>query len=630
MRGLVRAIFEDQRPLPSSSTPSYTRVRDDDNRCRSCVNKPESETSYVPKRFEGEYNVCFQRKPLGVGLVPSSQLYGSWEVSSVQETEEEDDDIASSSRVKDRHDRDGETIGRGDVLIAINFSCQKAQLPRAELAAYLRQCACPIVMTFRDPEVFGSHDSRVMSTAMYPSSTDYSLHCYSTKVVARASAEQWRRSLEHDLAFNAELAKREPSRDLARALLVRRDSDASGTTISIGEAGDAMTVEEPESVVIVSGADGGGNEVAGPNVSELGEFDVTFDETPLHLRLAPSTRLYGTVEVYDPEQHAPMVQVGDVVMAINGYSSISRLASDDVIDAIAELQAPVTLRFRRPVTYRKYLAKRLDTRKKLSSQSVASSMFPPSAEYKKRIPMANASKSCQPASLVSQSFVEPASTENFLTKKAPEPDNTNKERAKEFKAFAAKIGALDRFKLWAGSDSHTEGRPLAGHRSAFLTEKHMQFLWKNLPKYLTCNQMELIFTTQVHGWSFLSFFSRLENKGPTIVVVQDEHENVFGAFCSASWRRSKMFFGNGRTFVFSLSPRMRVYPWSGIDSSFMYTQRDSIFVGGGSKGIALCLQLDDRRGFTHACSTFDSPPLVDYQTFRCETVEVWSFHGLKV
>ena len=75
---------------------------------------------------------------------------------------------------------------------------------------------------------------------------------------------------------------------------------------------------------------------------------------------------------------------------------------------------------------------------------------------------------------------------------------------------------------------------------------------------------------------------------------------------------------------------MRVHPWSGIDSSFMYTQRDSIFVGGGSKGIALCLQLDDRRGFTHACSTFDSPPLVDYQTFRCETVEVWSFHGLNV
>ncbi|POM63100.1 Oxidation resistance protein (ISS) [Phytophthora palmivora] len=114
------------------------------------------------------------------------------------------------------------------------------------------------------------------------------------------------------------------------------------------------------------------------------------------------------------------------------------------------------------------------------------------------------------------------------------------------------------------------------------------------------------------------------------MVVQDEHQNIFGAFCPASWKRSKTFFGNGRTFVFSLSPHMNAYMWSGIDSSFMYTRRDSIFVGGGNKGIALCLQLDDRRGFTHACTTFDSPPLVDYQSFRCETIEVWSFHGLKV
>ena len=125
-----------------------------------------------------------------------------------------------------------------------------------------------------------------------------------------------------------------------------------------------------------------GKEVAGPKLSELGEFDVTFNETPSHLALAPSKRLYGSVEVYDLKQHAPIVQVGDVVMAVNGYSSILRLASDDVIDTIAELQAPVTLRFRRPVAYRKYLARSFKTKKELSSRSTASAMFPPSAEYR--------------------------------------------------------------------------------------------------------------------------------------------------------------------------------------------------------------------------------------------------------
>ncbi|ETK90381.1 hypothetical protein F441_06001 [Phytophthora nicotianae CJ01A1] len=613
IRGLVRAIFDEQRQ-PTPSPRSRRKMRDDDAkrlRSQSLVNGAESEPMYVPKSFEGEYNVCFRRKPLGVGLVPSSQLYGSWEVSSVQESEGDDAPI----------DKMG--ITKGDVLIAINFSCSKAQLPRARLAAYLRKCSCPIVMTLRNPEIYGSYDSRAMSTAMYPASVDYHLHGYSSKVVARASSMQWRRSLEHDLALNAKEAKNEKSRQLAQAL-VSKDMDTIHEAPPAGIAG-ALEIREIDTAV--SGLE---EKEVGLSMSELGEFDVTFHETPLHLSLAPSTRLYGSVEVYDPKHHAPTVQVGDVIMAVNGYSSMSRLPSDDVIDAITELQAPVTLRFRRPVAYRKYLATFFQTkRKELSSESIARAMFPPTPEYKKKTLKHEPKRIIQPGTLVSQSFIEPE-TSDLSPKKVSTPVNKNEERLREFKAFAAKIGALDQFKLWSGGEGPNGGRPLVGHRSAFLTEKHMQFLWKNLPNYLTCNQMELIYSTRVHGWSFLSFFDRLQNKGPTILVIQDENDNIFGAFCPASWKRSKAFFGNGRTFVFSLSPHMNAYMWSGIDSSFMYTQRDAIFVGGGNKGIALCLQLDDRRGFTHACTTFDSPPLVDYQSFRAETVEVWGFHGLKV
>ncbi|KAF1772702.1 TLDc domain [Phytophthora cactorum] len=532
IRGLVRAIFDEQRQ-PTTSPRARRKLRDDNAKRRSWdVNAAETSPC--------EYNVSFRRKPLGVGLVPSSQLYGSWEVSSVQESESDDAPV----------DKMG--ITRGDVLIAVNFSCRTAQLPRAKLAAYY--------------EIYGSYDSRAMSTAMYPSSVDYDLHGFSSKVVARASSMQWRRSLEHDLALNAKAAKNEKSRKLAQAL-VNKDID---TIHEVPPAGIAGALEIREIDTSVSGLE---EKQVRPTMSELGEFDVTFNETPLHLSLAPSTRLYGSVEVYDPNT-STTVQVGDVIMAVNGYSSMSRLPSDDVIDAIAELQAPVTLRFRRPVAYRKYLATFFQTkRKELSSESIALAMFPPTPEYKRKL------------------------RTGLSPKKASTPVNKNEERVREFKAFAAKIGALDQFKLWVETIGWTQ--------VSFLTEKHMQFLWKNLPNYLTCNQMELIYSTRVHGWSFLSFFDRLQNKGPTILVVQDE-------------KRTSL------AFVFSLSSQMNAYMWSGIDSSFMYTQRDAIFVGGGNKGIALCLQLDDRRGFTHACTTFDSPPLVDYQSFRCETVEVWA------
>lgn len=619
VRGLVRAIFDEQRPM----TPAPAR-RKRQQRVRSWdVTDAESEPTYEPRRFEGEYNVCFRHKPLGVGLVPSTQLYGSWEVSSVQDPQGDDE---APLVVKDGQVKDKQEIEKGDVLIAVNFSCMKAQLPRARLAAYLRQCACPIVITLRSPRVYGSLDSRALSTAMYPDSLD-NRQLFSNKVVARASSKQWRRSLEHDLALNAQKAKNEKARKLAQDL-VSRDADKVQNAPAAGVTG-VLEWKELDSAMVVKEVDEEGKEVAGPELSPLGEFDVTFNETPLHLALAPSTRLYGSVEVYDPKHHAPTVQVGDVIMAVNGYSSMSRLSSDDVIDAIVDLQAPVTLRFRRPVAYRHYLASFFHTKRELSSQSIASAMFPPSAEYKKQSTKPATKKISKAGSPVAQSFVD--TTDSFSLEKASADVDKNEQRLREFKAFAAKIGAMDQFKLWSGGDSpKVGGRPVAGHQSAFLTERHVQFLWKHLPNYLTCNQMELIFTTRVHGWNLLSFFSRLEDKGPTILVVQDEHDSIFGAFCPASWKRSRTVFGNGRTFVFSLSPRMDAYMWSGIDSSFMYTRRDAIFVGGGNKGIALCLQLDDRRGFSHACTTFDSPPLVDYDGFRCETIEVWGFHGLKV
>ncbi|KAL7692413.1 putative PDZ domain, TLDc domain, PDZ superfamily protein [Plasmopara halstedii] len=613
VRGLVRAIFDEQRQLMPRR-----KAQNNESKCVRSWDKgsTEIEPTYVPKTFEGEYNVYFHRKPLGVGLVPSSQLYGSWEVSSVQDIEKTDECLTL---------KDGENktdIVKGDVLIAVNFSCRKAHLPRAHLAAYLQKCSCPISMTLRNPEVYGSLDSQTMSTAMYPSSVEYDPDSFIIKVVARASSMQWKRSLEHDLALNAVAATSEKFRLLAQAL-VSMDVENNYTASS---AGKTKLAETPESDNFVCNLDD--KIVADPILSEQGEFDVTFDVSPIDLALAPSTRIYGSVEVYDPKSYAPTIHVGDVIMAVNGCASMSRLTSDEVIDAIAELQAPVLLRFRRPVAYRKYLSSVFHTKKKkLSSESIASAMFPHTAEYKRRASNQTPKQVILPEALVSQSFIEPPTT-SVLTKNVIAPVE---DRARELRIFAAKIGALDQFKLWAGgSKGFYGGRSLAGHQSAFLTEKHMRFLQQNLPHYLNCSKMELVYSTRVHGWNFLSFFDRLQNKGPTILCVQDEDDNVFGAFCSASWKRSKSFFGNGRTFVFSLSSQMTTYSWSGIDSSFMYTQPDAIFIGGGNKGIALCLQLDDRRGFTHACTTFNSPPLVDHQSFRCDTVEVWSFYGLKL
>ncbi|GAB9467473.1 Oxidation resistance protein [Globisporangium polare] len=620
-----------------------------------------SEPPCVPHATDGEYTAWFQKRPLGMGLVPSTQLYGSWEVSSVSAAishpQEQQQQQQSIQHVQYGDGNRKHRIGIGDVLIAVNHSCRKAQLPRNHLAQYLQECTLPIAVTLRKPAIYGSFDSRSVVTAMYPLSIEYEAtkeFAEHKRFLSRVSSAQWKRTLQHELSQNAVLAKSSGAKKLADTLtriVVEDENSENQSPSDRNTAGSTELTSEQVKGKQVNQMTESPKKVAQAQISKraqlspMGEFDFTFSEHPIHLVLAPSTRMYGSVEVYEPKVHFPDLQVGDVVMAVNGDASVSRWATDDLIDFIAGLQPPVTIRFRRPTAYRKYLEKYfVVTKRTISSQSVASAMFPQSAEYKKSPPKSSSSRERMDSSSSSSSSPPPPATLR-QTKTQPsmskvnqvankiidkeEKDDAESAHAKlksdELRSFSLKIDSTDQFKLWNGG-----GRDGAAPSSSILTEKHVRFLWTQLPPYLACNEMELAYSTRYHGWNSLSFYAKLADKGPTILVVQDTRDNIFGAFCSTSWKHSTSIYGNGRSFVFTLRPQMRVFPWSGLESSFMYSRKNTVFVGGGKKGIALCLQLDEMRGFTKQCETFDSPPLADRENFDCEICEVWSFSGLRI
>lgn len=623
MRGLLQGLMElsgAEAPasVPASAlAPAPTHVPRSEG--ATDVELGGEEPPYVASGFDGEFNVWFRRRPLGVGLVPSSQLYGTWEVSSIQATRR------SSGRGEDEEDG-REQMERGDVVIALNFSRRKARLPRDAFLAYLRHSAFPIVMTLRKPTVYGSFDSRALSTAMYPASFEYDGQLSGDKkFTARASSKQWERTLRHDLEVNAKAARSDNLRGFVNELMNETDplrpapiNELNADAAGIAAAMRKFSVKAEEERIALT---------------PMGEFEHTFAVKPIRLVLAPSTRLYGSVEVYDPKSLAPLIQVGDVVISVNGDRVIAKIASDDLIDYIVELDPPVTLGFRRPVVYRKYLNMLLrPDRHEISSQSTAHAMFPNSAEYKK------VTVHHDSAPLEQQQVLKNASETRLGQPEASALHRSNtmtvttvasefeRNHIDELKAFADQMNKQGRFKLWASHGSDTP----AEQCSSILTERHVQFLWTHLPMYLTCNEMELVYDTRRHGWNMLSFFSCLDGKGPSILVVKDTRDNVFGAFCSASWKASREVFGNGRSFVFSLRPQMSVHAWSGRENSFMYTRQDAVFVGGGKKGIALCLQLDEMRGFTQPCDTFDSPSLAERESFQCENIEVWCFSGFKI
>jgi hypothetical protein len=415
----------------------------------------QEEAQYTPNRFDGEYNVWFHQKPLEIGLIPSTQIYGTWEVSSMN----------FSDKCKD----DREKISSGDVIIAVNLSCIKAHLPRKEFADYLKKSPCPLVVTFRKPSVYGYFDSRSIVTAMFPTSGEYRKIMKNKTRFSRASSAQWKRGLQ------MELEKKMSSKDLEGTkkseILKEIDTDTfhNGAISQIQQEIQSKSLKD--------------------KMSPAGEFSYTFSEYPIHLVLAPSTRIYGSVEIYDPKVHDRDIQVGDVVMAVNGDTSVSRWPTEDLMDYLSQLHPPVTVLFRRPIVYRKYVEKYFKTQKESSSCSTANSMFPDTAEYKN-------SKSAN--------------------------EKIQRQSIENLKNFSCKIRETDQFRLWVGKENGT---------SSFLTEKHVRFLWRYLPLFLTCNEMELIYNTRTHGWSLLSFYSQLEGKGPTLLVVKDDKDNIFGGKC---------------------------------------------------------------------------------------------------
>ena len=71
---------------------------------------------------------------------------------------------------------------------------------------------------------------------------------------------------------------------------------------------------------------------------------------------------------------------------------------------------------------------------------------------------------------------------------------------------------------------------------------------------------------------------------------------IFGAYCSADWSTRKnlhkelSYFGTGETFVFTLSPQRRRYPWVGVELGektpasahmFMAASKQTLLIGGG-------------------------------------------------
>ncbi|CRL00387.1 CLUMA_CG013655, isoform A [Clunio marinus] len=186
--------------------------------------------------------------------------------------------------------------------------------------------------------------------------------------------------------------------------------------------------------------------------------------------------------------------------------------------------------------------------------------------------------------------------------------------------------------------------PIQAIKSNVLDQSDLFTLWSWLPVRITMYQPVLLYTTEEHGCSLTTFFIRVEQHEPTLLMIKTCNNEVFGAYCSSRWCERNLkddrgqrqaYFGTGETFLFSLYPERAKYPWVGIDSDknvahaselFMAADNKMITIGGGD-GQAIWMDENVRFGKSDACKTFNNPPLCASGDFEIRVLEVYGFVG---
>ncbi|CAH1131123.1 unnamed protein product [Ceutorhynchus assimilis] len=184
--------------------------------------------------------------------------------------------------------------------------------------------------------------------------------------------------------------------------------------------------------------------------------------------------------------------------------------------------------------------------------------------------------------------------------------------------------------------------PIQNVDSRICDQQDLLTLWSWLPVRITMYQPILLYTTEEHGCSLTTFYVRVEQHEPTLLMIKTCNNEVFGAYCSSRWceRNQKddrgnrqAYFGTGETFLFSLYPERAKYPWIGVDGErnvshgaelFMAADSKMITIGGG-EGQAIWMDENIRYGKTDHCATFNNPPLCPSGDFEIRVLEVYGF-----
>ncbi|POI33117.1 hypothetical protein CIB84_003130 [Bambusicola thoracicus] len=163
-----------------------------------------------------------------------------------------------------------------------------------------------------------------------------------------------------------------------------------------------------------------------------------------------------------------------------------------------------------------------------------------------------------------------------------------------------------------------------GELPASLSEPTLPQLGPHLPTRLRQQPWSLLYCTARDGFSLRTLYrctSQLSS--PALLLIRDTEAQAFGAFSTSPIHVSNGFYGTGETFLFSFSPELKVFRWTGRNSFFLKGDVDLLMVGGGSGKFGLWLDGDLHHGGSCPCETFNNESLSPRGEFCIRDLEVW-------